>query len=146
MENQEFLLQLLRDWMVPSVIGAFAAFLLGVIWYHPKILGERWLGARGKTVLDIRAASSPFIVTYPLWLLTALFFVFMVMFFHIDSAAEIFLLACLLWVAFAMPPLLMARLYTGYPFEAVAIDASYQLAGYYAIAITYVMLKTIGIV
>ena len=43
-------------------------------------------------------------------------------------------------VAFAMPPLVMASLYTGYPFGAVAIDASYQLGGYYAMAIVHIAL------
>jgi hypothetical protein len=32
----------------------------------------------------------------------------------------------------------MGALYTGYPFEAVAIDTSYQLGGYYIFAMVHI--------
>lgn len=60
-------------------------------------------------------------------------------FLGINNPAGYFALACLLWVAFAMPPALMGALYTGYPFEAVAIDTSYQLGGYYIFALTHIV-------
>jgi hypothetical protein len=44
-----------------------------------------------------------------------------------------------------MPPIVMGSLYTGYPFNAVAIDASYQLAGYYALGLTHIILKALGV-
>lgn len=140
MEHHD-LLNVLKDWLIPSVIGAVFAFILGIVWYHPKVLGERWLAARGKATTDFKGSTSPFIVTLPLWFLSSLFFTFMVIFFQITAPSEIFLFSCMLWVAFAMPPLLMGSLYTGYPFEAVAIDASYQLAGYYIIAVSYMAVQ-----
>jgi hypothetical protein len=51
----------------------------------------------------------------------------------------------LLWVAFSMPPTLMSALYTGYPFEAMAIDASYQLGGYYIFAAVHILFLQFGI-
>ena len=38
-----------------------------------------------------------------------------------------------------MPPLVMGALYTGYAFEAVSIDAAYQLAGYYIFAVIHII-------
>ncbi len=140
MEQDELQL-LLKTLLMPALISGVVAFLLGLVWYHPKVLGNKWLEARGKTWEELPKTPTPFIVTFPLWFLSALFFTFLVVYFNIDGAAEIFLLACLLWVAFAMPPLVMGSLYTGDPFNAVAVDASYQLAGYYSIALTLLVLK-----
>lgn len=131
---------LLKTWMMPSVISALLAFLLGLVWYHPKVLGNKWIETRGKKWEDLPKNSSPIIVSFPLWFLTSLFFTFLVVYIQIDSPAEILLLACLLWVAFAMPPIVMGSLYTGDPFNAAAVDATYQLAGYYMLALTHVIL------
>jgi hypothetical protein len=141
--DQTILQQLIMDWMMPSILSAVAAFLLGIVWYHPKVLGAKWLEARGKTEDDLHKSSTPFILSFPLWFLTALFFTFILIYMNITGPAEIFLMACLLWVAFAMPPVVMASLYTGYPFGAVAIDASYQLGGYYALALTHILLNNL---
>ncbi len=139
MENTEIIQTIVKDWLIPSLVSGIAAFLLGIFWYHPKMLGQKWVEARGLSSKVPEFSSS--IVTFPLWFLTSLFFTFMVMFFHIETPTEIFLLSCLLWVAFAMPPIVMGSLYTGYPFGAVAIDASYQLAGYYALAVVHIVIK-----
>ena len=135
MQNPEILTMVAREWLLPSFASGVVAFLLGVLWYHPKMLGTKWLEARGSSHSAPSFVSSQFIVTLPLWLITSLFFTFMVHYFNISNPTEFFLLACLLWVAFAMPPIVMGSLYTGYPFNAVAIDAAYQLGGYYAIAL-----------
>lgn len=142
--DPQVLQDLITKWLMPSFLSAVVAFLIGLIWYHPKVLGGRWLDARGMAVSDLKRGSTPFILSFPLWFLTALFFSFMLIYMHIDGNSEIFLISCLLWVAFAMPPLVMGSLYTGYPFAAVAIDASYQLAGYYALALTHILLNMVS--
>lgn len=144
--DQSLLQELLKFWLMPSLISAFLAFLLGVVWYHPKVLGNKWIEARGKKWEDLPKSASPIVITFPLWFLTSLFFTFMTIYFNIESPAEILLLACMLWVAFAMPPLVMGQLYTGDPFNAVAIDASYQLAGYYLIGMTHIVLSALNII
>ncbi len=144
--DQAVLQELLKVWLMPSIVSAIAAFMLGLVWYHPKVLGNKWIEARGKTWEDLPKTPTPFIISFPLWFLTSLFFTFMVIYFNINSTAEIFLLACLLWVAFTMPPLVMGSLYTGDPFSAVAVDASYQLAGYYAIALTHIVLQALSLI
>lgn len=144
--DQDILDVLLKAWLMPSVISALFAFLLGLVWYHPAVLGAKWLEARGKRKEDLPRASSPFVISFPLWFLTSLFFTFMIIYFQINSPEEILLLACLLWVAFAMPPLVMGSLYTGDPFNAVAVDASYQLAGYYAIALTHIVIQRLDLI
>lgn len=124
-------------------LSGVLAFLLGVFWYHPKILGARWHEARG---IAPAANKSPalFIGSFFLWMLSACFYAFLAQILGLDRASEYFLLSCLLWVAFAMPPTLMSALYSGYSFEAVAIDASYQLGGYYLFAAVHIAFLQMG--
>lgn len=144
--HNDVLEMLLKTWIMPSAISALFAFLLGLFWYHPKVLGAKWMESKGRSLEDMPKTYSPFIVSFPLWFLTSLFFTFMVVYIQIDAVPEILLLACLLWVAFAMPPIVMGSLYTGDPFNAVAVDASYQLAGYYVLALTHILLGMFNLV
>lgn len=116
-------------------LSGFLAFALGLIWYHPLVMGARWKELRGVTADNSRKPSPlPYVASFFLWMLSACFYAFLAHFLKIDTAAGYFALSCLLWVAFSMPPTLMSALYTGYPFEAMAIDTSYQLGGYYIFA------------
>lgn len=123
---------------IETFISALLAFLLGLIWYHPKTLGTKWMDARGKSDTDIDNTTFPFVVTFMLWIIAAVFFSFLAGFHDLDSPQAYIALSSLLWVAFSMPPTLMGSFYTGYPFQAVAIDSSYQLAGYYIFAFTHI--------
>jgi hypothetical protein len=144
--DQVLLETFFKSWMMPSLLSGLVAFLLGLVWYHPRVLGHKWLAARGKKWEDLPKTPTPFIISFPLWFLSSLFFTFMIIYFHIDTPAETLLLACLLWVAFSMPPIVMGSLYTGDPFNAVAVDAAYQLAGYYMIALTHIVLHALNLV
>ena len=134
---------------VATILSGVLAFLLGWVWYHPKVLGKRWVEARGKTIDDIHRAPVPYAVSLVLWLLAAFFYTFMLDVLKLDYPdslnmipdyfAGLVCVSSLLWVAFAMPPTVMGAFYTGYPFNAVAIDSAYQLAGYYAFAVVHVL-------
>jgi len=125
-------------------LSGVLAFLLGLLWYHPKILGGRWREVRGASGIESKGSPLPFIASFFLWTLSACFYAFLAQFLQIDSAAGYFCLSCLLWVAFSMPPTLMSALYTGYPFEAMAIDTSYQLGGYYLFAAVHIVFLEMG--
>ncbi len=128
------------------LLSGILAFVLGLVWYHPKVMGTRWLEVRGDKGASLTAKSPlPFVAAFFLWLLSACFYAFLAQFLNIDNAAGYFCLSCLLWVAFAMPPTLMSSLYTGYPFEAMAIDTSYQLGGYYVMAGVHIAFLSAGI-
>jgi len=130
--------------VLQTLISALLAFLAGLVWYHPKVLGDKWMKARGEDTNSFEIKNKKAFLSLMLWLLTACFYSFMVMIIEIDQIEQMqqiptfFAFSCLLWVAFAMPPLLMGALYTGYAFEAVAIDAAYQLAGYYIMALVHI--------
>jgi len=119
-------------------LSGVLAFALGLLWYHPKILGGRWVEVRGANSVDSKKSPLSFVASFFLWMLSACFYAFLAQFLGINNAAGYFCLSCLLWVAFSMPPTLMSALYTGYPFEAMAIDTSYQLGGYYLFAAVHI--------
>lgn len=119
-------------------LSALFAFILGMLWYHPKVMGERWMEVRGVKDRSVKSSFLPFVASLFLWMLAACFYSFLAHFLGINNAAGYFALSCLIWVAFSMPPALMGALYTGYPFEAVAIDTSYQLGGYYIFAAVHI--------
>ncbi len=128
---------------IATLISGGLAFVLGMFWYSPKVLGTKWSEARGKTGEKAKPEAKQFVISFLLWLLAACFYSFLVDIIEIDVVPGYFSLSCLLWVAFAMPPLLMGALYTGYAFEAVSIDASYQLAGYYVFAVVHIVVNMI---
>jgi hypothetical protein len=125
--------------LIATFISAFLAFTLGMIWYHPKVMGRKWLDARGLAVDQSKSTPFPFVVSFLLWMLASTFYSFLAGFLEINDPAAFICLSSLLWVAFAMPPTLMGAIYTGYPFQAVAIDSAYQLAGYYVFAFTHIV-------
>jgi len=125
-----------------TAVSGLLAFILGIFWYHPKILGARWMQARNITATDTGPGAKQFIISLLLWMLAACFYAFLVNIIDIHEIPGFFSLSCLLWVAFAMPPLVMGALYTGYAFEAVSIDAAYQLAGYYVFAVVHIIAET----
>ncbi|MEV7528347.1 DUF1761 domain-containing protein [Agrococcus sediminis] len=52
------------------VLAAVAAMVVGAIYYHPKVLGTRWMRAIGHTSESVAAGTRPWI--YPLIIVCAL--------------------------------------------------------------------------
>jgi len=128
-----------------TIISGLLAFALGIFWYHPKVMGTRWLEARGKSPDEVHPETFPYIISFVLWMLAACFYTFLVIIMNLESSPALISLSCLLWVAFAMPPTVMGAFYTGYPFNAVAIDSAYQLGGYYLFAVAHITIGTFGL-
>jgi hypothetical protein len=123
------------------LVSSVLAFILGLLWYHPKIMGGRWREARGiASDSNVKPTSASAIFSFLLWFIAACFYGFLVTLLEVDDLPSLISLACLLWVAFAMPPVLMGTLLTGYPFQAAAIDSAYQLGGYYVFSLVFSVL------
>lgn len=128
---------LLQDFpYIQTVISGTAAYLLGWAWYNPRIMGKRWLEARGKSAGEFHPKAHHSLITFALWMLSACFYSFLAL--GLAPNPGLICLSCLLWVAFSMPSTVMGALYTGYPMNAVAIDSAYQLCGYYIFALVHI--------
>lgn len=64
------------SFFIHPFVAAFAALVIGFIWYHPKVFGTAWMKASGMTEAKIKAANP--VKIYGLALLCA-FFVAMVL-------------------------------------------------------------------
>ena len=128
-----------------TIIGGVIAYLLGWMWYHPRVMGARWLDARGLTPEEgVNPKVFPSLISFGLWMLTSCFYSFLVIGFKLDPVG-LLCFSCLLWVAFAMPATVMGALYTGRPFSFVAIDSAYQLCGYYVLAVVHIAFGAAGL-
>ncbi len=132
-------MELFKLLLVPSLLCGVSAFILGFLWYHPKIMGEKWRCARREEAAERRKSYStlPFSLNFLLWIIAGFFYSFIAMTFEVRDFNDLIALSCLLWVGFAMPPVVMGAFYIGAPFKAAAIDSGYQLAGYYLFAVVY---------
>lgn len=122
------------------LISGVLATILGSVWYHPKVMGKQWAEASGINLEDTNVSPALYIISLTLWVISATFYAVIVDFMNVEFEGWYFALSCLLWVAFALPPVLMSSLFTGKAFEVVAIDASYHLAGYYIFAGIHILL------
>ena len=125
-------------------ISGLLASLLGYIWYHPKVMGQKWADATGKKLSDVKSSPSLYIIMVTLWVISAAFYALIIEFMDVEFEGWYFALSCLLWVAFSLPPAIMSGFYTGRSFEAISIDASYQLAGYYVFAAVHIAFLALG--
>ena len=119
-------------------LSGLLAFLLGLIWYHPKVMRGGGIEL-SETQKKVNLTPLTMVASFFLWLLSACFYAFLAQFLGINSAAGFFCLSCLLWVAFSMPPTLMGALYTGNSIQSMAVDAGYQLGGYYVFAAVHIV-------
>jgi len=132
-------MELFKLLLVPSLLCGLSAFIFGFLWYHPKIMGAKWCHAKTEDAGERRKQTStvPFSLNFMLWIIAGFFYSFIASAFEIESFHDLISLSCLLWVGFAMPPIVMGAFYVGTPIKAAAIDSAYQLAGYYLFAIVY---------
>jgi hypothetical protein len=132
-------MELFETLLLPSILCALAAFVFGFVWYHPKVMGAKWCHAREEETKERRKSLTtiPFSLNFMLWMIAGFFYSFIATMFEINLFHDLIALSCLLWVGFAMPPIVMGAFYTGYPIKAATIDSAYQLAGYYLFAMVY---------
>lgn len=124
-------------------LAGFLAFALGLVWYHPKVMRGGGINV-SEAQRKVTFTPVAMLASFFLWMLSACFYAFLSQFLGVDSAAGYFCLSCLLWVAFAMPPTLMSALYTGNSMQGMAIDAGYQLGGYYLFAAVHIAFLELG--
>lgn len=124
---------------IQTFFSALAAFLLGMFWYNPGMLGTRWMESRGMAGQAARLHTRKMVYMMTLWLFSAAFYSFMVVLLDVATVPSYISLSCLLWVAFVMPPTIMGVLYTGSSFETATIDTAYQLSCYYLFAVVHIL-------
>lgn len=121
-----------------TVLSGCVAFFLGLLWYHPAVLGEKWsFGINGDS---FERQSPPFwvyIVALLLWMVSAGVYSFLTNFLTPPTMGELFGLSTFLWVGFILPAIMMNGLFAGKKLSLMGVDASYFLAGLYLFAVIH---------
>ena len=121
--------------VLPTTLGALAAFLLGIVWYHPSMFGDQIKAFHIRVKKETNKAVMPIALCLFLWIVASFFFGFIATSLSITTFGGLFSLACMFWIAFALPPIVMSTIFIEPDMEVLAINSAYQLAGYYGIAV-----------
>lgn len=123
--------------IIETVLSGFVAFILGILWYHPKIMGEKWLEAMGRN--DEKISLSPFIyvIALCLWMVSAAVYSFLAGFLTPPAIGELLGLSTFVWVGFILPAILIGGMFMGKKLMVMAVDSSYFLAGLYLFAVIH---------
>jgi len=123
--------------VVETILSGFVAFVLGILWYHPKIMGEKWLEAMGRD--DEKISLSPFVyvVALCLWMVSAAVYSFLAGFLTPPAIGELLGLSTFIWVGFILPAVMIGGMFIGKKLMVMAVDSSYFLAGLYLFAVIH---------
>jgi hypothetical protein len=116
---------------LPVLAAAFAAFLIGALWYSPLLFANAWVRAHGYTPERLAAmragAARAYAGSFVAFLVMA--FVLRLFILHIgaDSAGDGAAWGFHAWLGFALPIGFTAHVYSDRPVAVFLIDAGYQL-------------------
>lgn len=122
--------------MLETIISALVAFALGTFWYHPKVMGDKWVAAHN-IQKEVRLGVGTYLLGMLLWLITASIYSFITQFLTPPSIGALLGLSTFLWVGFILPSHMISGFYTGNRLMVTAVDSSYFLAGLYLFAVIH---------
>ncbi len=126
--------------MVTAILlSTVLAFLLGFLWYSPKMFGQVWLDAVGKNIGDAAEANMALhAVSIIGWLASAFVYAFLINHPSLHGNLQDYLfLSIALWAAFMMPSKAAAIMHGNFNTKLLWIDGGYHLAGYLIFAFVF---------
>jgi len=123
--------------VLETLISGFVAFVLGVVWYHPKIVGEETKELINKQSNGFKPSCIMYVVALFFWLVTSSVYTFLTNFLEPTSTAELLSLSTFLWVGFILPTALLNGLFNGKKLVVIGVDSTYFLAGLYLFAVVH---------
>lgn len=118
-------------------ISALVAFVLGIVWYNPTLMGEKAAEEHAKVKNGYVPGVHIYVISFFLWVLSACVYSFLMSFLTPPSIQSLLGLSTFLWVGFILPATLLNGLFTGKNFSIMAIDSSYFLAALYLFAVIH---------
>ena len=125
------MLHYLPGHILPSVVAAVVAFLIGGLWYSPLLFARQWVAAHGYTPEQVAAmqrnAPKAYGISFLCFLVMAHILQALV---HLTGAEGWMYglhLGFLCWLGFAFTIGLTAQVYSQRKFAVFVIDAGYQL-------------------
>jgi len=123
--------------IVQTVISALVAFVLGIVWYNPTLMGEKAAEEHAKALNGYKPGFHVYTVALLLWVLSACVYSFLMSFLTPPSMQSLLGLSTFLWVGFVLPATLLNGMFSGKNFSVMAVDSSYFLAALYLFAVIH---------
>ena len=125
--------------MVAAIlISALLGFLLGFLWYSPKVFGDAWLQAIGKTEKGIEPTIARHAISIIGWLAAAFVYAIIIsQSIAIRGVQDYMFLSIALWGAFMLPAKATAMFQGNFNTKLIWIDGMYYLVGYLIMALVF---------
>ena len=123
--------------VIQTAISALVAFVLGIVWYNPTLMGEKAAEEHAKVLNGYKPKFFVYIVALLLWILSSCVYSFLMSFLTPPSIESLLGLSTFLWVGFVLPAILLNGMFSGKSFSVMAIDGSYFLAAFYLFAVMH---------
>lgn len=117
--------------VLPVLLAALAAFLIGALWYSPLLFANAWVRAQGFTPERLAAMQATawraYVGSGVAFLVMGSVLRLFLAHSRADSAGDGAAWAFHAWLGFALPIGVMSYLYTDKPLALLLIDTGYQL-------------------
>jgi len=117
--------------VLPVLLAAAVAFLLGALWYSPLLFAKAWMRAHGHTPESAAAmranAGRTYLASFVAFLVMAAVLRIFLAHLGVDSVHDGAGWGLHAWLGFAAPITFIGTLYSGKPMAAFFIDTGYQL-------------------
>ena len=127
--------------VVTTLICAVVAFILGLVWYNPKLMGEKAAEVRYSELNGYKPTLIVYCTAFILWFITASVYSFLTGFLTPPSIQALLGLSTFLWIGFTLPAVMLNGLLSGKKLLVTAVDSSYFLAGLYMFAVIHDVMK-----
>ena len=117
------------NWLA-VIVAAVASMVLGFVYYHPRVLGTRWMALMGKSMADVGSAG----MSYALTAVGALVAAFVVaQFIHWSDSytlAEGAFIGAVGWLGFTAAATAADYVFSGRPWPLWSIQNGYQVLSF----------------
>ncbi len=116
---------------VAVVVAAVANMALGFVWYQPKVFGQRWAAASGRSLTELQAGgNSAYVVTALMALISSYVLAQFLNVTSTQNAYEGALIGVIGWAGFTATASTVDHLFSGRSRELWSIQNGYQLVGF----------------
>ncbi len=123
--------------LMATLISGFVAFVLGIIWYNPKLIGEKAQEALDDQLRGYSPGVTAYVTALVLWVMCSFIYSFLTSFLTPPTIQSLLGLSTFIWIGFILPAIMVNGLFQGRKLVVMGLDSSYFLAGLYVFAVIH---------
>lgn len=122
------------NWLAVAV-AAVAGYSVGAIWYMPKIFGNAWIDALGKSMSELGSPAKSMSITAVTTLFSTIVMALALAAFEVQSIAGAVGISALLGIGFYGLTMYSDSLFCGWSFKFVLIQAGHRVVAFIVMGI-----------